>query len=223
MQKKKVLISAGLVGIVTSLSLLLGTGASKPVKFDGSTPITLNMKEKYNAKKTPPGFDKKKNIETGKKIGINVEAAQKSGISDATTFSQKLGSAISNDTITVNQELRKDGDYFVGSGGSIELNIEGKKHTLAILSSLVSHFKLKNGNNLMTGSFESEMKDTNGNLVPSTVSFISINETGERFFYVVMGTVEEGPVVLSFGDDSFGTQEIRDIVRGQSNIEEDSH
>ncbi|NOJ71319.1 hypothetical protein [Paenibacillus alvei] len=230
MEKKKVLISSGLIGIVASLSLFLGTGASKPVKFDGSTPIALNMRANYNAKKVPPGFAKKKNVETGKKLGINVDTAQKSEISEATTSSQKLMSrsivssqeSRSIDSLTVNQELRKEGDYFVGSGGSIELSIQGKKHNLAILSSRVSHFGLKNGNNLMTGSFETEIKDDNGNLVPSTVSFASIIETGEKFFYVAMGTFEDGPVVLSFGDDSFGTQEIRDLVRGQANIEEGS-
>lgn len=210
MQKKKVLISAGLIGIIASLSLFLGTGASKPVQFNGSTPISLNMKENYNAQKTPPGFDKKQNVET----------AQKLGIGKATSIRQKLMSNISSDSITLNQEVRKEGDYFVGSGGSIELSIEGKKYNLAILSSKVYHFELKNGHNLMTGSFETEMKDVNGNLVPSTVSFTSIIETGERFFYVVMGTIEDSPVVLSFGDDSFGTQEIYDIVRDQANIEE---
>lgn len=98
---KKVLFSAGLIGIVASISLLLGTGASKPAKFDGSTPIALNMKANYNAKKIPPGFDKKKNVETGKKLGINVGNAQKSDISEATTFRQKLGSTILNDSVTV--------------------------------------------------------------------------------------------------------------------------
>ncbi|MDR0267694.1 MAG: hypothetical protein LBJ26_06225 [Paenibacillus sp.] len=99
----------------------------------------------------------------------------------------------------------------VGSGGNIELCIGGKKHALAIQSSRVSHFELKNGNNFLTGSFETGIKRDNGKLYPSTVSFASIIETGESSFYVPMG------VVLAFGNDSFGTQEIYDIVRKQAN------
>lgn len=71
MQKKKVLILlGGLLVLVASFSLFAWVGAaSKPVTFDVSTPIALNMKGNYNAQKIPPGFDKKKNVETGKGIG----------------------------------------------------------------------------------------------------------------------------------------------------------
>lgn len=219
MQKKKVLILlGGLLVLVASFSLFAGVGAaSKPVTFDASTPITFNMKKNYNANKFPPGFDKKKNVETGKKLGINVKTAQ----SEASTFSEKLRSPLSKDSITVNQELRNDGDYLIGNGGSIDLSIEGKKHSLSIQSSLVSHFELKNGNHLLSGSFETEIEQDSGTLIPATVSFTSIVETGEGIYSVTMGTIEEGPVVLIFGDDNFATQEIRDIIREQANIEED--
>ncbi|WP_145321540.1 hypothetical protein [Paenibacillus xylanexedens] len=219
MQKKKVLISlGGLLVLITSLSLFAGVGTvSKPVSFDASTPVTFNIKEKYNAKKIPPGFDKRENVETGKKLGINVKTAQ----SETSTLRKKLRSAISKDSITVNQELRNDGDYLVGNGGSIDLSMDGKKHNLSILSSLVSHYELKNGNHLLTGSFETEIKQDNETTVPSTVSFTGIVETGEGIYSVTMGTIEEGPVVLIFGDDNFATQEIRDIIREQANIEED--
>ncbi|MEC0206935.1 hypothetical protein P4H39_30435 [Paenibacillus lautus] len=71
MQKKKVLILlGGLLVLVASFSLFAWVGAaSKQVTFDVSTPIALNMKGNYNAQKIPPGFDKKKNVETGKGIG----------------------------------------------------------------------------------------------------------------------------------------------------------
>ncbi|MCK6075369.1 hypothetical protein [Paenibacillus silvae] len=220
MRKKKVLISlGGLFLLVTSLSLFAGVGAaSKPVTFDASTPITFTTQEDFNAKKIPPGFDKKENIETGKKLGIDVKSAQ----SEATTFTKKLRAVFNKDSITVHQELTSDGDYLVGSGGSIDLNMDGQKHNLSILSSLVSHFELKNGTHLLTGSFETEIQQDDGTLVPSTVSFTSIVETGEGIYSVTMGTIEDGPVVLMFGDDNFATQEIRDIIRGQANFEEDA-
>lgn len=132
-----------------------------------------------------------------------------------------MRSPLSKDSITVNQELRNDGDYLIGNGGSIDLSIEGKKHSLSIQSSLVSHFELKNGNHLLSGSFETEIEQDSGTLIPATVSFTSIVETGEGIYSVTMGTIEEGPVVLIFGDDNFATQEIRDIIREQANIEED--
>lgn len=220
MQKVKLLTSAGLIGVVASLSLFAGVGAaSEPVTFDVSTPITFSMTENFNAEKIPDGFDNENNVETAQRLGIS---EQKISRSEATTFSQKFRFIKSKDSLTVNQELRKDGDYLIGSGGSIDLSIEGKKHNLSILSSLVSHFELKNGNHLLTGSFETEIEQDNGNSVPSTVSFTSIIETGEGIFSVTMGTIEEGPVVLIFGDDSFATQEIYDIIREQANIEEDS-
>ncbi|WP_456290362.1 hypothetical protein M1D70_15210 [Paenibacillus sp. AK002] len=139
MQKTKILILlGGLLVLVASFSLFAGAEAAskQTVTFDASTPITFNMKKNYNAKKIPPGFDKKKNVETGKKLGINVMTAQ----SEDSTFNEKLRSPLNKDSITVNQELRNDGDYLIGNGGSIELSIEGKKHNLPILSSLVSHF-----------------------------------------------------------------------------------
>lgn len=95
------------------------------------------------------------------------------------------------------------------------------RNIISLLIVLISHAELKNGQNLLTGSLETEITDTNGKTVPTTISFTSIVETGDQFFYVAMGTLEEGPVVLSFGDDSFGTEEIYNIVRGIGNVEEE--
>lgn len=54
MKKKKFIVTmGGVVGlaVVTSLSLLLATGSSKPETFDASSTITLSMSENYNPEK----------------------------------------------------------------------------------------------------------------------------------------------------------------------------
>ncbi len=154
-------------------------------------------------KKTPPGFEYERNSETANLLGL-----------DNSFKSRSISS------ITVNQAVNKDGDYYVGKDGTAEIIIEGKTHNLSIQSSLVSHHVLSNNHNLLTGSFETEIADESGKTLPTTIGFTKIVETGEEFFLVTIGTLEDGPVVLPFGDDSFGTQEIYDIIWSQANVEE---
>ncbi|MDQ0088975.1 hypothetical protein J2T12_002385 [Paenibacillus anaericanus] len=176
----------------------MATQASKAVTFNAASgTISLSMKENYNPEKTPPGF-----------IGLNK--------TEKSQYNRNISS------INVNQELSKDGDYFVGKGGSVELVIGGETHNFSIQSSLISHYLLKSGQNLLTGSFETKMNDTNGKSVSATISFAGIVETGEEIFLVPLGTIEEGQVVLAFGDDKFATQEIQELIREQANIEGDS-
>lgn len=213
MNKKRATLTAGGflgIAVVTSIALLLGSGASTPDTFDASSTLKLNMKKNYNATKVPPGFDHANNAATAKRLGIE---GNKTAI--------LARNSNNSSSLTINQEIKKEGDYYVGEGGTGELIIEGKKHNFTINSSNISHAELKNGQNLLTGSLETEITDTNGKTVPTTISFTSIVETGDQFFYVAMGTLEEGPVVLSFGDDSFGTEEIYNIVRGIGNVEEE--
>ncbi|MDR6726151.1 hypothetical protein J2W91_004657 [Paenibacillus amylolyticus] len=215
-KKKKIFISTGsIIGLATisSLVFLFGSGASKQESFDANSSITLEMKEDSYAAEIPPGFDDVENLET----------AQKLGLSSSNNNSLLAMNDSSNNSLTINQEIKKDGELFVGEGGTGELILGGKKHNFNINSSNISHAELENGHNLLTGSFESEITDNNGHLVPTTITFTRIVETDDQFFYVAIGTIEEGPVVLSFGDDSFGTEEIYRLVREQANIEEESY
>lgn len=67
---------------------------------------------------------------------------------------------------------------------------------LVIESSLVEHEKLKSGDTLLCGSSLS-----------TTVSFTMIPETAKGGYYVMLGGV-----FLPFGNDSFDSDEIREIV-----------
>ncbi|MBD7966670.1 hypothetical protein [Paenibacillus gallinarum] len=202
--KRKVLLTIGGVlglAIVISVSLLIGNETSKPVTFDGTSPYTLHLKENYNPEKIPPLFDGLNNLKTAKNFGFD----------DFDDLSS------TNSTISINQEIKPDGDYLVGEGGTGELLIRGTKYNFTIDSSLISHVELKNGQNLLSGSFETKINDKDGKPIPATISFTNIVETEDQFFYVQLGSF-----ILAFGDDRFGTEEIYKIIRKLGNLEEDS-
>lgn len=206
MKKNKVFILGCMIGVavIASLCFLLANISSKPIISElSSDSIKISMTESYNPDKVPPSFGINEYTNTAKKIGINNKAQLIQGVN----------------SISVNQNLKKDGDYFVGAGGTITLTIGGNPHKLIIQSSYVTHDRLKNGQNFLTGTFETEMNDENDKAVSTTVTFASLVETGEEFFYVTIGTLEEGPIVLPYGDDSFATAEMKDIVGGQANFE----
>nr|WP_154958368.1 hypothetical protein [Paenibacillus xylanexedens] len=211
--KKKTLITTGSflgIAIVSSISLLVGSGASTPDPFDTAKPVSLQMKEEYNPSEIPPGFNSEENEKTAKSLGINR--------SDNASI---MSISNNENSLTLNQEIQKEGDIFTGDGGTGEIVIEGKKHQFTINSSNIAHTELKNGNNLLTGTLETELVDMNGKALPTTISFTRIVETGDQFSYVAIGTIEEGPVVLSFGNEDFGTEEIRNFIKENANIEEE--
>ncbi|WIV20262.1 hypothetical protein QPK24_06090 [Paenibacillus polygoni] len=201
MKRKALLTIGGVLGlaIIISVSLLIGNETSKPATLHGTSPYTLHLKENYNSEKIPPLFDGPNNLKTAKNFGFD-------------DFGD-LSSA--NSTISIDQELKPDGDYLVGEGGTGELLIKGTKYHFTIDSSLISHVELKNGQNLLTGSFETKINDKEGRPIPATISFTNIVETEEQFFYVTLGSL-----VLPFGDDRFETEEIQKIIRELGNVEE---
>lgn len=59
MNKKRATLTAGGflgIAVVTSVALLLGSGASTPDTFDASSTLKLNMKKNYNDRKVPASF-----------------------------------------------------------------------------------------------------------------------------------------------------------------------
>lgn len=206
MNRKVLLTIGGVLGlaIVISVSLLFGNEPSKPVAFDGTSPYTLHLKEDFNPEKIPPLFDGLNNLKTAKNFGFD-------------DFDDFDDLSSTNSTISINQEIKPDGDYLVGEGGTGELLIRGTKYNFTIDSSLISHVELKNGQNLLSGSFETKINDKDGKPIPATISFTNIVETEDQFFYVQLGSF-----ILAFGDDRFGTEEIYKIIRKLGNLEEDS-
>lgn len=188
LSRKKALIIIGgfiLIVVIASLSLIQDPDDNKPI-VAGTETIMIDYEANF-VNVVLPGFE---NFETAKKFGFE-------SFADIDPNRTKL---------VVKQELYPEGGYYVGKGMG-ELYINGVKYDLAIESSLVEHEKLKSGDTLLWGSFDGKIKLDDEKPLSTTVSFTMIPETAKGGYYVMLGGV-----FLPFGNDSFDSDEIRNIV-----------
>ncbi|MEO2258660.1 hypothetical protein ABGV43_17360 [Paenibacillus amylolyticus] len=105
----------------------------EPDTFDASSTLKLNIKKNYNATKVPPGFDHANNAATAKRLGI-----------EANETAKLARNSNNSSSLNINQEIKKEGDYYVGEGGLGNLLLKGRNiiSQLIVLTSLMLNWKM---------------------------------------------------------------------------------
>ncbi len=196
-----------LMASIASLSLVVNTAVASPQIVDDVNPIIFETSDSYNNNAIPPGFDGEDNIDSAARIGIQ----------NFSILSR------SNNSLSINQELKPSGDFYIGKGGTGTLTIAGNTFDFIIEDASTKTATLSSGNTLLWGTFETTIKDINEKNMVTTISSASIVESGERFSYVTMGTYEDGAVVLPFGDSDFlKDDEITKILLEDNEVQEEN-
>ena len=121
-----------LMASIASLSLVVNTAVASPQIVDDVNPIIFETSDSYNNNAIPPGFDGEDNIDSAARIGIQ----------NFSILSR------SNNSLSINQELKPSGDFYIGKGGTGTLTIAGNTFDFIIEDASTKTATLSSGNTL---------------------------------------------------------------------------
>ena len=121
-----------LMASIASLSLVVNTAVASPQIVDDVNPIIFETSDSYNNNAIPPGFDGEDNIDSAARIGIQ----------NFSILSR------SNNSLSINQELKPSGGFYIGKGGTGTLTIAGNTFGFIIEDASTKTATLSSGNTL---------------------------------------------------------------------------